>query len=157
MAEEKHVKLIGTWSSPFSRRVELALKMKGISYEYIEEDLFNKSPLLLQYNPIHKKIPVLIHNGKPIVESLIIVEYIDETWKENPILPQESRPLVGILQEVIGVSFIDEETFPVLCKWVEMFLSSSIVKESLPPRDKLLSFFQAPLEARAASKPMVYK
>ncbi|KAK9112171.1 hypothetical protein Scep_019690 [Stephania cephalantha] len=64
---------------------------------------------------------------------------------------------VGVLQQVMGVSLIDEETFPVLCKWVEMFLSSSIVKETSPPRDKLLSFFQARLEARVASRPMVYK
>ncbi|XP_061337531.1 probable glutathione S-transferase [Gastrolobium bilobum] len=83
------VKLHGFWYSPFTWRAVWTLKQKGIPYENIEEDRFNKSPQLLQYNPVHKKTPVLVHAGKPICESMIIVEYIDETWSQNPLLPAD--------------------------------------------------------------------
>lgn len=86
MAEAK---IIGSASSLFCIRVEWALKLKGIEYEYIPEDLRNKSELLLKSNPVLKKIPVLLHNDKAISESLLIIEYIDEMWKENPILPED--------------------------------------------------------------------
>ncbi|KAL8137585.1 hypothetical protein V2J09_003586 [Rumex salicifolius] len=82
MADEEVV-LVNSWQSPFGARVRIALEEKGVNYHYREEDLFSKSTFLLEMNPVHKKVPVLIHNGKPICESLVIVEYIDEVWKKN--------------------------------------------------------------------------
>ncbi|KAJ9672838.1 hypothetical protein PVL29_026185 [Vitis rotundifolia] len=90
-------------------RVRVALAEKGLKYEYREEDTRNKSPLLLEMNLVHKKIPVLIHNGKPICESMIIVQYIDEVWnKKSPLLPSDPYQRA---QARFWADYIDEKLY----------------------------------------------
>ncbi|PHU02763.1 Glutathione S-transferase U17 [Capsicum chinense] len=78
------VKLLGSWPSTFVMRPRIALNIKSVGYDFLEEQLSSKSDVLLRSNPVYKKIPVLIHDGNPICESLIIVQfwasYIDDKW-----------------------------------------------------------------------------
>ncbi|KAJ9548120.1 hypothetical protein OSB04_020663 [Centaurea solstitialis] len=107
------VKLLGTTVSPYVWRVKIALHIKGIKYQILEEDLHNKSSQLVNYNPLYKKVPVLVHNGNPVSESLVIVEYIDNVWKQVPLLPQDPY------QQAVArlwTKFIDEKCVPVLHK-----------------------------------------
>ncbi|GAU41831.1 hypothetical protein TSUD_177420 [Trifolium subterraneum] len=87
--QKEEVKLFGIVGSPFVVRVEIALNLKGVQYKFVEEKKGEFSDTLIKYNPVYKKVPVLVHNDKPISESLVILEYIDETWKQNPILPSD--------------------------------------------------------------------
>ncbi|XP_058734573.1 probable glutathione S-transferase [Vicia villosa] len=107
------VQLLGVRGSPFVQRVQYALKLKGIEYTFIEENLRNKSDLLLKYNPIHKKVPVFVHNGKPLSESLVIIEYIDETWENYHIFPQQAheKALARFWSK-----FIDDKILPAISK-----------------------------------------
>ncbi|KAF8391052.1 hypothetical protein HHK36_023352 [Tetracentron sinense] len=105
MADE--VFLLDFWPSPYGMRVRIALALKGIKCESKEEDLWDKRHLLLKMNPAHKKIPVLIHNGKPISESLIIVQYIDEVWKEKShLLPSDPYQRA---QAMFWADFVDKK------------------------------------------------
>ncbi|CAL5339565.1 unnamed protein product [Camellia sinensis] len=113
MAEGQEVKLLGSWVSPFVYRVKWALNLKNIQYEYLEQDLVNKSNLLLTCNPVFKRVPVLIHNDKIICESIVIMEYLDEVWKNNPILPEDPYEIAMVR---FWTKFIEEKFTEVVRK-----------------------------------------
>jgi len=62
---------------------------KGVDFEYIEQDPYNKSADWLAINP-RGLIPVVVHNGRSIYESHVCIEYIDEAWPSEPrLLPRD--------------------------------------------------------------------
>ncbi len=73
---------------PYAHRTRLALLEKGVAFEHIEEDLKNKSARFLEVSP-YGKVPALVHNGQTLYESLIINEYLDETFPETPLMPSD--------------------------------------------------------------------
>nr|TKR91424.1 tau class glutathione transferase GSTU42 [Populus alba] len=62
-------------------------------------------------NPVYKKIAVLVHRGKPVCESHIIVQYIDDVWRDKaPLLPSDpyERAQSMFLADFIDKRYIDD-------------------------------------------------
>jgi glutathione S-transferase len=112
MAGEKKqgLQLLDFWVSPFGQRCRITLDEKGLPYEYLEQDLANKSELLLRANPVHKKIPVLLHDGRPVCESLIIVQYLDEAFPATPALLPAGDPYARA-QARFWADYVDKKLY----------------------------------------------
>ncbi|KAG6484262.1 probable glutathione S-transferase GSTU6 [Zingiber officinale] len=83
-AAAEDVKVLGHLLSPFVIRVLIAFRLKRVEYELVDVRLAEpKSEILVKSNPVYKMIPVLLHRGKPICESSVIVQYIDEEWSDD--------------------------------------------------------------------------
>uniref|UniRef100_A0ACD5WBZ9 Uncharacterized protein n=1 Tax=Avena sativa TaxID=4498 RepID=A0ACD5WBZ9_AVESA len=86
MASEKNAGLVllDFWMSSFAQRCRIDLAEKGLPYEHVEENIMaTKSDRLLRSNPIYKQIPVLLHDGRIIIESLVILQYLDEAFPDT--------------------------------------------------------------------------
>ncbi|KAL9383106.1 hypothetical protein Peur_023435 [Populus x canadensis] len=116
MADEVTLMLEFQAGAPFSGRVRIALAEKGVKYDvYSEQNPRDGiSELLLQMNPVSKQLPTLIHNGRPVCESLIIVQYVDDVWKgKAPLLPSDPYQRA---QSRFWADFIDKKVFEITKK-----------------------------------------
>jgi len=71
--------LINMRFCPYAQRTVLCLNAKGVDYEVVNCALLNKPEWLLDINPIGK-VPVLMHQGHTIYESLITCDYVDQVF-----------------------------------------------------------------------------
>jgi maleylpyruvate isomerase len=88
------MKLYNYFRSSASFRVRIALNLKGLDYEYVGVHLTRKggeqfAPTFRALNP-DALIPVLDDDGRVLTQSLAIVEYLDETHPEPPLLPTDA-------------------------------------------------------------------
>ncbi|XP_004134391.2 probable glutathione S-transferase isoform X1 [Cucumis sativus] len=95
------VKLHENWLSLSACKVIWALSLKDIPYRYEEEGITNKTPFL----PYSNSVSVIV-DGKSISDSSVILEYIDETWPQNPLLPSD---LLDKATARFWIRFIDDK------------------------------------------------
>jgi glutathione S-transferase len=71
--------LIGQYDSPFVRRVAIALRLYGLAYEHRPWSVFRDAEQVAEYSPL-LRVPILVlDSGETLIESTIILEYLDET------------------------------------------------------------------------------
>jgi glutathione S-transferase len=77
--------------SPTCKRVLLVVTHKGIDHERIEVDISTaeRSEEFRKVSPRRRKVPVMEHDGKSLLESTVINEYLEEVFPEVPMLPKD--------------------------------------------------------------------
>lgn len=88
------MKLIGTATSPYTRKVRVALAEKRMECEFIIDTPSGGNGTVAKYNPLGK-IPVLVlDDEQTIFDSSVIVEYLDNASPGNRLIPEERRPRI---------------------------------------------------------------
>jgi maleylacetoacetate isomerase len=88
------MKLYGFWRSLASYRVRVALAMKGLHAEEISINLLQGRQNSDDYRAINPQgvVPALvIDDGPPLFQSMAILEYLEETHPQPPLLPADAR------------------------------------------------------------------
>jgi glutathione S-transferase len=107
------LELYHDWRSFCSIKVRLCLAEKRLSWKSHFIDLIkleHLTPQYLQLNP-NGVVPTLVHDGVPIYESTLINEYLDEVFRDVPLMPADSAERA---QARFWVKFEDDVLHPVI-------------------------------------------
>jgi maleylacetoacetate isomerase len=103
------MKLYSYFRSSAAYRVRIALNLKGLPYETVSIHLVkdgghNRRPEFQAINP-QMRVPALVTDaGETLIQSLAIIEYLDETHPDPPLLPEDAgaRAKVRALAQLIA-------------------------------------------------------
>jgi glutathione S-transferase len=75
--------LIGQYDSPFVRRVGIALKLYGLSFEHKPWSSFGDADQIRQFNPLTRVPTLVLDDGEVLIESHMILDYLDSLMPED--------------------------------------------------------------------------
>lgn len=112
------MKLYGYYRSSTSYRLRIALELKGIEYENIPVNLLKSEQKREAYtsrNPFGS-VPMLEADGQDRAQSMALLEWLDEAYPDNPLLPAalEDRYIVRELTYAIATELHAPLNLPVL-------------------------------------------
>ncbi|MDQ6916261.1 MAG: glutathione S-transferase [Pseudomonadota bacterium] len=90
------MKLLASLTSPYARKVRIAIAEKKIECELVEESPWVAGSTVPEYNPLGK-VPVLIlDDGTALYDSRVIVEYLDTVSPVSRLIPEPSRQRIVV-------------------------------------------------------------
>jgi maleylacetoacetate isomerase len=100
------MKLYGYYRSSAAFRVRIALNLKKLDYETAPIHLRRNDQTTADYLAVNPQglVPTLEDGGLTLIQSLAIIEYLDETYPEPPLLPRSAadRARVRALAEIVA-------------------------------------------------------
>jgi glutathione S-transferase len=90
------MKLLASHTSPYARKVRIAIAEKKIECDLVEESPWAAGTSVPDYNPLGK-VPVLIlDDGTALYDSRVIVEYLDTVSPVSRLIPEPSRQRIAV-------------------------------------------------------------
>ncbi|MCA1325243.1 glutathione S-transferase N-terminal domain-containing protein [Herbaspirillum sp. alder98] len=85
------LKLIGSYSSPYVRKVRVVMAEKKIDHEFLLEDVWSAATTIQKSNPLGKVPCLLMDDGGAMFDSRVIAEYLDTLTPVCKLLPPHGR------------------------------------------------------------------
>jgi glutathione S-transferase len=90
------MKLIGSYTSPYVRKVRAVLAEKKIDYDFVIDSPWLPESGVPNLNPLGKIPVLLLEDGTPLFDSRVIVEYIDAVTPNNKLFPAPNRERIEV-------------------------------------------------------------
>lgn len=102
------MKLIGSNSSPYVRKVRVVLAEKKIEYRYELDDVWSPDSTLQSINPLGKVPTLIMDDGAALFDSRVIAEYLDNLTPVHKLVPPNGRARVEVkIWEVLADGLLD--------------------------------------------------
>ena len=85
------MKLIGSLTSPYVRKVRIVMAEKKLDCQFVLEDVWSADTQMARYNPLGKVPCLLMDGGEALHDSRVIVEYLDTLSPVGKLLPPSGR------------------------------------------------------------------
>ncbi len=102
------MKLIGSYTSPFVRKVRIVLAEKKMECEFEIDSPWTADSAVPNHNPLGKIPVLLLDDGTPLFDSRVIVEYIDNVTPNNKLFPAPNRERIEVKRwEAVADGLLD--------------------------------------------------